>query len=314
MMREPKTASASPSRRGATISRKVLRRVLAVAVEHDHDVQSVLDGEVVAGLLVAAVAEVGRLPDQGDRQVGDLLVAEADQVGRVLAVVVADDHLFDVWVGSRRESGREPWPGWSLRCRRRRGCRSSSSQLPTYSGSPLGPALPVIRRPPYPDGRQPVPKVGAVRVYAADLVSKVAFDFDFDENSPIVCRFLPFVASEPIHWRAGLVARPRSPGWRRFAVSLRWSVTGFVERQGARSTAAPHREVLRQAHRHGGHGATGRPNHPRCAGKGEVGQPPFGATTLTVAAFVLFAPLALFVRHLAASGPSPGGPAPPRRP
>ena len=73
-----------------------LGRVLSVAVEHDHDVEAVLDGEVVAGLLVAAVAEVLGLADEGDGQVGDLLVAEADQVGRVLAVVVADDDLLDV--------------------------------------------------------------------------------------------------------------------------------------------------------------------------------------------------------------------------
>ncbi len=73
-----------------------LRRVLAVTVEHDHDVEPVLDGQAVAGLLVAAVAEVVRLADEGDGQVGDLLVAEPDQVGRVLAVVVADDDLFDV--------------------------------------------------------------------------------------------------------------------------------------------------------------------------------------------------------------------------
>ena len=73
-----------------------LGRILPVAVEHDHDVEAVLDGQVVPGLLVAPVAQVGRLPDQGDGQVGDLLVAEADQVGRVLAVIVADDDLFDV--------------------------------------------------------------------------------------------------------------------------------------------------------------------------------------------------------------------------
>ena len=96
MVREPKTASASSAKSGARISGQRLGRVLAIAVQHDHDVEPVLDGQVVPGLLVAAVAEVGRLPDQGDRQVGLLLVAEADQVGGVLAVIVTDDHLFDV--------------------------------------------------------------------------------------------------------------------------------------------------------------------------------------------------------------------------
>jgi Predicted membrane protein (DUF2142) len=40
-------------------------------------------------------------------------------------------------------------------------------------------------------------------------------------------------------------------------------------------------------------------------------QPPFGATTLTVAAFVLLALMAFFVRHLVAGGTVPGDPDPP---
>ncbi len=55
--------------------RERLWRILAVAVEHDHDVEPVLDGQVVPRLLIPAVAQVRRLPDQGDRQVGLLLVA-----------------------------------------------------------------------------------------------------------------------------------------------------------------------------------------------------------------------------------------------
>ena len=71
-------------------------RVLAVAVQQHDDVEVVLDGEPVPGLLVAAVAEVRLVADHGDRQVArDLLVAEADQVGAVLAGVVADEHLGD---------------------------------------------------------------------------------------------------------------------------------------------------------------------------------------------------------------------------
>ena len=73
-----------------------LRRILTVAVEHDDDVEAVLDRHLVAGLLVAAIAEIGRLPDERDRQIGDLLVTQSDEVGRVLTVIVADDHLFDV--------------------------------------------------------------------------------------------------------------------------------------------------------------------------------------------------------------------------
>ena len=51
------------------------------------------------------------MSDQGDGEVGDLLVAEADQIGGVLAVVVADDHFFDLAADLRRGSGRGPWPG-----------------------------------------------------------------------------------------------------------------------------------------------------------------------------------------------------------
>ena len=76
--------------------RQRFRRVLAVTVEHHHDVESVLDRDLVAGFLVAPVPEVGGLSDQGDGKIGHLLVAEADQVGGVLTVVVADDDLFDL--------------------------------------------------------------------------------------------------------------------------------------------------------------------------------------------------------------------------
>ena len=81
--------------RGEDVGQR-LGRVLAVAVEHHHEIEPVLDGDLVAGLLVAAVPQVLRLSDERDGQVGHLLVAETDQVGRVLAVVVADDDLFDV--------------------------------------------------------------------------------------------------------------------------------------------------------------------------------------------------------------------------
>ena len=40
--------------------------VLPVTVQHDHDVEAVFDGQLVAGLLVAPVSQIGRLPDEGD--------------------------------------------------------------------------------------------------------------------------------------------------------------------------------------------------------------------------------------------------------
>ena len=44
--------------------RQRLGRVLAVAVEHHHDVESVFDRDLVAGLLVAPVPEVGGLAER----------------------------------------------------------------------------------------------------------------------------------------------------------------------------------------------------------------------------------------------------------
>ena len=74
---------------------KRLWRVLAVAVEHDHNVEPMFDGQVVPGLLIPPVTQVHRLPDKSDRQIRLLLVAQTHQIGRVLAVIVADDYLFD---------------------------------------------------------------------------------------------------------------------------------------------------------------------------------------------------------------------------
>ena len=73
-----------------------LGRVLAVAVEQHDDVEAVVDRPLVAGLLVAAVAEVPRVADDLERQVvGQLLVAERHEVGAVLAGVVADEDFAD---------------------------------------------------------------------------------------------------------------------------------------------------------------------------------------------------------------------------
>jgi hypothetical protein len=74
-----------------------LGRVLAVGVQHHDDVEIVLRGQLVAGLLVAAVAEVPLVPDHADRQVvRGLLVVETDQIGAVGAGVVADEDLSDL--------------------------------------------------------------------------------------------------------------------------------------------------------------------------------------------------------------------------
>ena len=64
--------------------------------QHD-DVEVVLDRPAVARLLVAAVAEVLWVADHRQRQVARrLLVADADEIGGVLARVVGDEHALDV--------------------------------------------------------------------------------------------------------------------------------------------------------------------------------------------------------------------------
>ena len=137
-MRDPNTASASPAeQRGDEVGER-LGGVLPVAVEHDDDVQAVLDGQLVAGLLVAAVAQVAGLADQGDGQIGDLLVAEAHQVGGVLAVVVADDHLLDV----RTDLGRDPVQHLGQRGRRVVGHHEDPD--PLLLACSHRPALPVV--------------------------------------------------------------------------------------------------------------------------------------------------------------------------
>ena len=63
--------------------------------QHD-DVQAVVDGQSVAGLLVAAVPEISRMAD--DRQghiTGNLPVPEANQVRGIVARIVADEHVLD---------------------------------------------------------------------------------------------------------------------------------------------------------------------------------------------------------------------------
>ncbi len=82
-----------------------LGRVLPVAVEQDHDVEPGLDGPAVARLLIAPVAEVLVLAHGGDVQIlGELLVAESDEMGGVVAGIVADQHFGDPTPEVRRNA------------------------------------------------------------------------------------------------------------------------------------------------------------------------------------------------------------------
>ena len=67
-MREPNTASASPLAQRAHQIRQAFRRVLPVAVQQRDEVEAVLDREVVADLLVAAVALVDRVEQHVQRE------------------------------------------------------------------------------------------------------------------------------------------------------------------------------------------------------------------------------------------------------
>ncbi len=79
-----------------------LRGVLPVTVQQDHDVQPVLHRPGIAGLLVAAVAEVPLVPDDRERQGRLARERQADVVGVVGARVVADqDALHAVGEGLR---------------------------------------------------------------------------------------------------------------------------------------------------------------------------------------------------------------------
>ena len=60
IIREPKTASASPASKRREQSGQFFRRVLAVAVDERDDVEAVIDGVAIAEFLVAAVTLVFR--------------------------------------------------------------------------------------------------------------------------------------------------------------------------------------------------------------------------------------------------------------
>ena len=77
--------------------------VLPVAVEQDHDVEAVAHRPGVAGLLVAAVAEVLLVAHDRQREVLVGPVGEADRVRVVLARVVGEEDVVDG--GAERPAG-----------------------------------------------------------------------------------------------------------------------------------------------------------------------------------------------------------------
>ena len=88
----------------------LLGRVLTVAVEEDDDVPTVVDGVAVPGLLVAAVAEVGIVPHDRERDVGavgDVIVSDVER--RIARVVVHHEH-FDQFAAQRRRDAVEHPP------------------------------------------------------------------------------------------------------------------------------------------------------------------------------------------------------------
>ena len=111
IMREPKTASASPGQdRGDHVAQR-LGRVLPVAVEHDGHVPAVVGGVAVAGLLVAAVAQVAGLAEHGQGQVGVRLAVALGHLDRVVRGRVVEDedlgHLVAEGRGDAVEDGRD---------------------------------------------------------------------------------------------------------------------------------------------------------------------------------------------------------------
>ena len=65
-------------------------------MEQDHDVEALLDRPAIAGLLVTAVAEISRMAVDLERQsLVQLLIAQTDEMCRVMAVIVVDDHFRD---------------------------------------------------------------------------------------------------------------------------------------------------------------------------------------------------------------------------
>ncbi len=82
-----------------------LGRVLTVAVEEYHDIPAVVEGIQVTGLLVAAVAEILFVPNDGEIQVAfSLEVHAGHRVRRIGRVIVAHQYLGEL----QRRNGRDP--------------------------------------------------------------------------------------------------------------------------------------------------------------------------------------------------------------
>ena len=96
-IRDPNTASASPLAQRADEIGQALGRVLPVAVDQRDEIEAALDGEVVADLLVAAVALVDRVEEdvQRKRQRPFALHHARLLEGAILRRVVEHQH-FDV--------------------------------------------------------------------------------------------------------------------------------------------------------------------------------------------------------------------------
>ena len=75
-------------------ARKLLGRILAIAVNHGHDIESVRDGGGVPHLLVTAVALVVPVAQKDEGKLGvGLLVRSSDLVGPIRGRIVHDQDL-----------------------------------------------------------------------------------------------------------------------------------------------------------------------------------------------------------------------------
>ena len=73
----------------------MLRGILAVAVQQHHRVKTVLDGVVIAELLVAAVALVDRAVENGDLAVRVAFAVVGHAVEGVVGGLIVNDQHFD---------------------------------------------------------------------------------------------------------------------------------------------------------------------------------------------------------------------------
>ena len=111
--------------------------------------------QCVAGLLVAAVAEVLRVPDDGQRQARAALEAQPDLVGVVGARVVADQDVVDASSERLRAAGRGSGPAWRRRCRPRRARRRAGRSGVDVGACCGGHAVSLVERIRCTTGRSP---------------------------------------------------------------------------------------------------------------------------------------------------------------